>query len=666
MHTVKVAGISRLLAILSLLLLIAGCSGGSSGSPGDTGENTPVAQKEAASNISGIWKIHQDSTTKAICDGTGEMTDYVVVITQNGDSLMVTDPDGNQFAGVVNGDSVSWSGSYTKENGTMTISSMVLSLSQGSRTLTGTSAWEWSGDGISCSGTTNVTATKIYDTVSGKVTVNGSALQGVTITISGIGSVVTNENGTYTTAVLSGGDYTLTPLLAGFTFTPAVRTLTIDNGGLSGVDFEATADTSAGYSIYGKIAGADGTPLQGVTVSLNDGAGQTQTDAAGNFSLGGLTAGTYTVSPSLAGYLFNPGSRQVIVTDTHVPANFITYRMLTQVRYSIIDLGVLEGYDSSSATAINNAGQVVGQLEGYATSNGIRYPRSHAFLYSQGSMSDLGTLAGAADDYPSACNSYASGINDSGQIVGCSHGVNTAKQGILFQGGVMTSLDFSGMACGINDSGQIAGYRISSEEDGSTYAFLLSGGTVTELGSLTDFPYGIATDINSSGQIVGFCGNRSVGMPVRAFLYSNGAMTDLGTLSGDASSTAYGINDNGDIVGASTPDPARQECSAFLLSSGSMADLGMLYPQDISCAAYGININGQAVGSSGGMYSFAWVYRAFLYSDGMMIDLNSLIDYSLGWTLESATGINDSGQIIGFGRIGDGNRHAFLMTPMSP
>ena len=46
-----------------------------------------------------------------------------------------------------------------------------------------------------------------------------------------------------------------------------------------------------------------------------------------------------------------------------------------------------------------------------------------------------------------------------------------------------------------------------------------------------------------------------------------------------------------------------------------------------------------------------------------MVDLNSLIDSISGWELEQAIGINDAGQITGFGWIG-GQRHAFLLTPV--
>ena len=55
----------------------------------------------------------------------------------------------------------------------------------------------------------------------------------------------------------------------------------------------------------------------------------------------------------------------------------------------------------------------------------------------------------------------------------------------------------------------------------------------------------------------------------------------------------------------------------------------------------------------------------FLYSNGAMTDLNSLIDPHSGWTLETATAINDQGQIVGWGTNAVGQTEAFLLSPYS-
>lgn len=76
--------------------------------------------------------------------------------------------------------------------------------------------------------------------------------------------------------------------------------------------------------------------------------------------------------------------------------------------------------------------------------------------------------------------------------------------------------------------------------------------------------------------------------------------------------------------------------------------------------AYGINASGQIVGYStlaGDVTS-----DAFLYSGGILYDLNSLISPTAGWTLQSANAINDSGEIVGYGLNPSGQADAFLLT----
>ena len=85
---------------------------------------------------------------------------------------------------------------------------------------------------------------------------------------------------------------------------------------------------------------------------------------------------------------------------------------------------------------------------------------SHAFLYSNGTMTDLGTLPGGLD-------SEGYGINASGQVVGYSE-INSGSdiRAFLYSNGTMTDLNsLIDPACGwtlldayaINDSGQIVG-----------------------------------------------------------------------------------------------------------------------------------------------------------------------------------------------------------------
>ena len=109
------------------------------------------------------------------------------------------------------------------------------------------------------------------------------------------------------------------------------------------------------------------------------------------------------------------------------------------------------------------------------------------------------------------------------------------------------SLGGAGYATGINDSGRVVGF---SQDAGFLYkAFLYNGVSMVNLGTLVGGAESYATSINNSGQIVGV--SQVNGLRNHAFLYTSGSMIDLGTLDGGGDSAATGINKAGQIVGQS-------------------------------------------------------------------------------------------------------------------
>ncbi len=150
--------------------------------------------------------------------------------------------------------------------------------------------------------------------ISGTVTLNGSGLSGVTVT-AGSASATTNGAGAYTLTGLANGTYTVTPGLSGYTFTPASSSETVNGANLSGVNFTATANPPATYSISGTVT-LNGSGLYGVTVTA--GSASATTNSAGAYTLTGLANGTYTVTPSLSGYTFTPASASETVNGANI------------------------------------------------------------------------------------------------------------------------------------------------------------------------------------------------------------------------------------------------------------------------------------------------------------------------------------------------------------
>lgn len=146
-------------------------------------------------------------------------------------------------------------------------------------------------------------------TISGRVTVSGSGLSGVTVNLSGsqTGSTTTDANGNYSFTVLAEGSYTLTPTKQNFTLAPTNATFN-NLSGNQNANFIATLNL---HQISGRVTDINGISLPNVTMTLaGSQSGTTTTDSQGIYLFINLPAGgNYTVTPSLAGSTFNPGNR---------------------------------------------------------------------------------------------------------------------------------------------------------------------------------------------------------------------------------------------------------------------------------------------------------------------------------------------------------------------
>jgi len=161
--------------------------------------------------------------------------------------------------------------------------------------------------------TVNFTSSLPYS-ISGTIAGGG----GDTVALSGSATATTtaDASGNYTFPQVANGTYTVTPGTAGFAVSPASQNVTVNGAVVTGVNFTATVVT---YAVSGTITGG-----AGATVSLTGPATATTTaDASGNYSFGGLVDGTYTVRPSGANLIFNPGTLTLVVHGANITgANF--------------------------------------------------------------------------------------------------------------------------------------------------------------------------------------------------------------------------------------------------------------------------------------------------------------------------------------------------------
>jgi hypothetical protein len=155
----------------------------------------------------------------------------------------------------------------------------------------------------------NFTGTAQTWSISG--TISGGA--GATVTLSGAASATTtaNSSGNYSFTGLANGTYTVTPSNAGFTFSPATQTVTLNGGNATAVNFTATSI----YTISGSLSPA---PFAaGATVTLSGPVNATTTaNGSGNYSFSGLPAGSYTVTPSSQIATFSPTSQNLTISSS--------------------------------------------------------------------------------------------------------------------------------------------------------------------------------------------------------------------------------------------------------------------------------------------------------------------------------------------------------------
>src|SRR6266568_835238 len=264
------------------------------------------------------------------------------------------------------------------------------------------------------------------------------------------------------------------------------------------------------------------------------------------------------------------------------------------ITHSVIDLGSLGG-NYTDPVAINDNGIVVG---GSRTASG----ETHAFMWQNNSMTDLGTngefsiayqvnnnnqAVGVSNSHAMLWqngqkidlstvvgpNSTATGINNFGQIVGTVD-VGAQHRGFLYQNGSFIYISSDLWPSGINDQGVVSGFTSDLR------AVEWQDGILTYLPNIPDQTFSQALNIGNDGSIVGYSGITHASY--NPILWKNDQVTELPALGGLAGAIPRDVNDSGEIVGDGWLSTSKRD--AVLWQDGQVIDLGSVNGSNFSGA----------------------------------------------------------------------------------
>jgi uncharacterized membrane protein len=385
----------------------------------------------------------------------------------------------------------------------------------------------------------------------------------------------------------------------------------------------------------------------------------------------------------------------------------------TPPKFRIQSLGYLPGGDDSSATAINARGEVAGFGETFRPHH-PNYPHpDEAFLFTNGRLVQLGLPPGSQE-------SFAEGVNDAGHVAVTVERAD--RQGHLMayvmepfsRGPTWTKLPEPtgryphGSVSAINDSGAVAGQSPAVDNTHAAVWRVRHGRYILDRSLLSLKRRALVNGIDNAGDIVGTDYGTDTAQSARPLLWSgqeSGRPMNLGCTryagppfhcTKGAPGEALAVARSGyshtliDAVGVRFKSLHSLAQVAVWWSFNSLTRsrgpavaqatiLPLLKGYKLS-EADALNANGWIVGEmdtlSGGYpgrltgsHPSAVRFKdsiasgpAVLWLNHAVYDLNHLIPRHSGWSLQQATGVNESGQIVGNG-LYDGRQTGFLLTP---
>jgi alpha-tubulin suppressor-like RCC1 family protein len=385
-------------------------------------------------------------------------------------------------------------------------------------------------------------------TVNGTVTLGGTGLSGVTVTVAGnsAATATTDAGGNYSFTNLSAGNYTVTPSLTGYAFSPSYRDAFLNSSDAIGWTFGATFDGRLSAALHTMFLKTDGTVWTwGYNSNGQLGNGIIGTDSytpAPVSTLSGvmtdIAAGDeFTVVVKSDGTVWAWGDNSVgqLGNGTTVANSIIPVQVSTLTGVTTVIAG------SQYAAALKSDGTVwtwgmnsVGQLGNGTTTNS-------SIPVQVGGVSGITAIAGGDDfvvalkNFRSNSTAWAWGNNSSGQLG------NGTMNNSLSPVQVSALTNVAAIAAGTDHT------NVTAIEAGTDHVVIMkSDGTVWAWGNNSNGQLGNGTTVNSSTPI------QTSGMTGAAAIIA-GLKYTL-TLKNDGTIWAWGYNNAGQLGDGTTTD----------------------------------------------------------------------------------------------------------------